>query len=48
LGQARTHHTTGFSKIATGVVRPLEGDVVAVEGQQAMIADGDAMGVKFS
>ena len=31
--------------VAVGVVLPLEGDVVAVEGEQPVIADRDAMGI---
>ena len=30
---------------AVGIVLPAEGDMLAVEGEQAVVGDGDAMGV---
>ena len=42
LGRAQSHHAL---LVAVGVILPAEGDAFSVEGQQAMIGDGDAMGV---
>ena len=36
------HHTLNVS---VSVVAPTERDVVAIEGEQSMIGDGDAMGI---
>ena len=42
LGCVEGHHSL---VISVGIILPAEGDMVVLEGDEAMVGDGDAMGV---